>query len=368
MSFKFFFLILTMLGLAGSFLAWFMYRTGFSVLKPWWTLVPFLIMPLLFGAANVGLNVLPRGIVRNLAWAGGIWIGFVYYSFLLLAIYGVLWVLGRICHWPNLAPNAAISLFFVAVLSTGLGVYQCVHPNIRRYTLRTYKPIPQSYRIVFASDLHFGALFGKGYGRRFVERINQERPDMVILGGDLVDRSLDFAVREGSLETLRKIKAPVGVFAVMGNHDLANGTGEQEREYLEKMGIRFVVNETIPINSIMWLTGLDDYRFGKRDYAIPHMETAKLNLFVEHEPRHVLEAGQKGYDLYFAGHTHGGQMVPLNLITQQMYVQDHGTDPRGNMLSTVSTGYGLSFLPIRLGVPPEIVVVTVEPIKNKRGV
>lgn len=363
-SINMFFLIVTALGLVGSTFSWGMYRTGFSLLHSAWTLLPFLLMPLIFAIGNIFTESLPVTLIRYFSWSGGVWMGFIFYSVLLSIFYGVCWLLGRFSQSPNLAPNAAITIFFIAFLGTGLGVYQALHPHVRRITLRTYKPLTRSMRIVFASDLHFGTLWGRRYGQKLVSRINAEDPDLVIFGGDLVDRSLSFVMREGSMDALRSLRAPMGLYSVMGNHDLMAGTGEQERTYLERMGIRFIVNESIPVSSSVWITGLDDERFGKKGYEAPAAQGSDLHIFAEHEPYHVLEASQKEYDLYFAGHTHGGQFIPLNLITQRLFALDHGTQAFGNMLATVSTGHGLSVIPMRLGVPPEIVVVSVELIKK----
>lgn len=259
-----FFLIVTALGLVGSTFSWGMYRTGFSLLHSAWTLLPFLLMPLIFAIGNIFTESLPVTLIRYFSWSGGVWMGFIFYSVLLSIFYGVCWLLGRFSQSSNLAPNAAITIFFIAFLGTGLGVYQALHPHVRRITLRTYKPLTRSMRIVFASDLHFGTLWGRRYGQKLVSRINAEDPDLVIFGGDLVDRSLSFVMREGSMDALRSLRAPMGLYSVMGNHDLMAGTGEQERTYLERMGIRFIVNESIPVSSSVWITGLDDERFGKR--------------------------------------------------------------------------------------------------------
>lgn len=317
-----FFLIVTALGLVGSTFSWGMYRTGFSLLHSAWTLLPFLLMPLIFAIGNIFTESLPVTLIRYFSWSGGVWMGFIFYSVLLSIFYGVCWLLGRFSQSPNLAPNAAITIFFIAFLGTGLGVYQALHPHVRRITLRTYKPLTRSMRIVFASDLHFGTLWGRRYGQKLVSRINAEDPDLVIFGGDLVDRSLSFVMREGSMDALRSLRAPMGLYSVMGNHDLMAGTGEQERTYLERMGIRFIVNESIPVSSSVWITGLDDERFGKKGYEAPAAQGSDLHIFAEHEPYHVLEASQKEYDLYFAGHTHGGQFIPLNLITQRLFALD----------------------------------------------
>ena len=255
---------LTALGLVGSTFSWGMYRTGFSLLHSAWTLLPFLLMPLIFAIGNIFTESLPVTLIRYFSWSGGVWMGFIFYSVLLSIFYGVCWLLGRFSQSSNLAPNAAITIFFIAFLGTGLGVYQALHPHVRRITLRTYKPLTRSMRIVFASDLHFGTLWGRRYGQKLVSRINAEDPDLVIFGGDLVDRSLSFVMREGSMDALRSLRAPMGLYSVMGNHDLMAGTGEQERTYLERMGIRFIVNESIPVSSSVWITGLDDERFGKK--------------------------------------------------------------------------------------------------------
>lgn len=366
MSFRMFFLICTCIGMVGTALSWLMYRTGLAFLRPYWTLALCLAGPAIFGFSNIFLNLLPIRLTRILAWIGGVWMGFIFYSFLFLAVFAALYLLGRIAGWPALAPAASTVILGVVILVTGLGVWQVLHPNVRRYTLRTYKPISRPYRLVFVSDIHFGTLFGVSHGVRLASLVNREDPDLVIIGGDIVDRDLDFVLREGSLTTLRHMKAPMGIFSVIGNHDLANGTGGQERTYLEKLGIHFLINDSIPLNQDIWMTGLDDYRFGKRDYDFHVTEKDKLNLLVEHEPMHILEASQKGFDIYLAGHTHGGQTIPLNLVIRRMFLQEYGTRPWGNMLTTVTSGFGLSAMPLRLGVPPEIVSITVEPASQKK--
>lgn len=90
---------------------------------------------------------------------------------------------GSLAGFPSLRTLHPMrpSQFFHRFLGTGLGVYQALHPHVRRITLRTYKPLTRSMRIVFASDLHFGTLWGRRYGQKLVSRINAEDPDLVIL-------------------------------------------------------------------------------------------------------------------------------------------------------------------------------------------
>ncbi|WP_419001526.1 hypothetical protein [Acidaminococcus intestini] len=95
MSINMFFLIVTALGLVGSTFSWGMYRTGFSLLHSAWTLLPFLLMPLIFAIGNIFTESLPVTLIRYFSWSGGVWMGFIFYSVLLSIFYGVCWLLGR---------------------------------------------------------------------------------------------------------------------------------------------------------------------------------------------------------------------------------------------------------------------------------
>ena len=311
-----------------------MYRTGLSFLRPFWTLGVFLLMPLCFVLSNVYLHALPRPAIRFLAWTGGLWMGFLYYSVLGLCLFLPALLLGKLGRWPLLAPRV------VQVLSVGIvclilgGCWQALHPVVRNLEYVTDKPIPDPYRIVFVSDLHFGGLFGTSYGETFVQQ-------------------------EGSLAPLARLQSRDGVYAVYGNHDKRMGTEMVERVLLESEGIRFAVDENRAVNPWLSLTGMDDYLFGDRKAAF-QPEKGKFNVFMEHEPRRIQDAADQGYDLYFAGHTHAGQMAPNRLITRKMYFLDYGSEMVGRMLATVSSGYGLWGVPIRIGPKPEIVVVDIK--------
>lgn len=348
-----------LVGLGGSSAIWAMYRTGLSFLRSWWTLGLFLGMPLCFVFSNVFLNAVPRNLLRFLAWAGGLWMGFLYYSVLGALVFLAALLVGKLGHWPLLVPRAARLLFAGTVLLVAAGCWQALHPVVRKMEYVTDKPVPGPYRIVFVSDLHFGGLFGTSYGENLVRRINGLQPDLVLLGGDMVDGDLPFVLQEGSLETLRNLRSQDGVYAVFGNHDKRLGSGVVERSFLEQDGIRFAVDENKSVNGWLSLTGMDDYLFGNRraEYS---PEPGKFNIFLEHEPRRIPEAASRGYDLYFAGHTHAGQMAPNRLITRKMYFLDYGSEKVKNMLATVSSGYGLWGVPVRIGPKPEIVVVDIK--------
>ena len=354
---------LLLVGLGGSAAMWALYRTGLSFLRPWWTLGLFLFLPLCFTVSNVYLHAFPRPVTRLLAWVGGLWMGLLYYAVLgaVLVLPGLL--IGWLGHAPAFSLRVTRIVAGVVLLLAAGGYWWSTHPVVRQVTYTTDKPVPGPYKVVFASDLHFGGLFGTEYGKELAARINGQQPDLILLGGDIVDGDLPFVQQEGSLDTLKELRARDGIYAVYGNHDKRMDTATIERSLLEKEGIRFLVDETKPVNAWLSLTGLDDYLFGDRRARF-QPETGKCNILMEHEPRRLEKAAEEGYDLYFAGHTHAGQLLPNRLITRKMYPLDYGSRWFGTMLATTSSGYGLWGVPIRSGPRPEIVVVTIIPKKD----
>ena len=358
-----FFMTLLLVGLGGSAAMWALYRTGLSFLRPWWTLGLFLFLPLCFTVSNVYLHAFPRPVTRLLAWVGGLWMGLLYYAVLgaVLVLPGLL--IGWLGHAPAFSLRVTRIVAGVVLLLAAGGCWWATHPVVRQVTYTTDKPVPGPYKVVFASGLHFGGLFGTEYGKELAARINGQQPDLILLGGDIVDGDLPFVQQEGSLDTLKALRARDGIYAVYGNHDKRMDTATIERSLLEKEGIRFLVDETKPVNAWLSLTGLDDYLFGDRRARF-QPETGKCNILMEHEPRRLEKAAEEGYDLYFAGHTHAGQLLPNRLITRKMYPLDYGSRWFGTMLATTSSGYGLWGVPIRSGPRPEIVVVTIIPKKD----
>ena len=354
---------LLLVGLGGSAAMWALYRTGLSFLRPWWTLGLFLFLPLCFTVSNVYLHAFPRPVTRLLAWVGGLWMGLLYYAVLgaVLVLPGLL--IGWLGHAPAFSLRVTRIVAGVVLLLAAGGCWWATHPVVRQVTYTTDKPIPGPYKVVFVSDLHFGGLFGTEYGKELAARINGQQPDLILLGGDIVDGDLPFVQQEGSLDTLKELRARDGVYAVYGNHDKRMDTATIERSLLEKESIRFLVDETKLVNAWLSLTGLDDYLFGDRRARF-QPETGKCNILMEHEPRRLEKAAEEGYDLYFAGHTHAGQLLPNRLITRKMYPLDYGSRWFGTMLATTSSGYGLWGVPIRSGPRPEIVVVTIIPKKD----
>jgi predicted MPP superfamily phosphohydrolase len=232
-------------------------------------------------------------------------------------------------------------------------------------------PYPRPLRVALVSDLHVGAPY---HGIRrlpsTVDRINATNPDLICIAGDLVTLGVlggHFTSPEAIARELKRLRAPAGVFAVLGNHDrLFNAP--RVRAALEAAGIR-VLEDTASLVSTpsgpVWIAGLTDYWTGPHDVGrtlAAVSDSVTPVLLLTHNPD-IFPRIPSRVMLTLAGHTHGGQVrLPLigSPIVPSAYGQRYvrGLVVEGDRRLFVSTGIGTSDLPVRFGVPPTIFVLT----------
>ena len=187
-----------------------------------------------------------------------------------------------------------------------------------------------------------------------VRRIQSLSAEAIIFGGDLIDAHLDFARRDGSYTYINGLRAPLGVYAVYGNHDYFDSDVSELARLLP--AIHFLADEQCPIGRNIVLTGMRDY-IHYPNHAMPAADATAFNIAVDHEPLRMVPAARQGYDLYLAGHTHGGQFFPENVVTRRMYTLCYGVRRFGRLLAVVTSGYGFWGTPFRTGPRPEIVIL-----------
>ena len=214
-----------------------------------------------------------------------------------------------------------------------------------------------SLSIVAASDVHLGDLIRKGRLVKYVELINNQKPDIILLVGDLFDRNLH-SVEEQHMDTvLQKLKAKYGVYAVVGNHEYF-GNITRAVNYMIKSGIKVLRDDAITIDNKFIIIGRDDFTNKHRKplkSIISDSDKSLPMILLDHQPLHLAEAVENNMDVQISGHTHNGQIYPISLIVAKMYQLAYGYLKIGNTHFYVSSGLGLWGAPIRLGTQSEIV-------------
>jgi hypothetical protein len=226
--------------------------------------------------------------------------------------------------------------------------------------LKSEKPLPQAYRIVMASDLHLGYHNGRRELARWVDMMNRERPDLILIAGDLIDISIRPLLEEDMAAELRRLEAPV--YACLGNHEYY-ASEPRAQQFYEDAGIRLLRDETVVVDSALVVIGRDDRTNPKRrglQSLMKEVDRTKYTILLDHQPHILAEAERAGIDLQLSGHTHRGQVWPISWITDRMYECSWGLHRRGKTNYYVSSGLGIWGGRFRIGTQSEYLVVSIK--------
>ncbi len=304
---------------------------------------------------------------------GSFWLAAMLFFFLLVVIFDLGRMINYFVQFLPAKGTAAYgqlkiwtlgSSLFVVVALILAGHINALHPKVRTVEITIDKPAAGMQRLeaVVMSDIHLGTIIDREHLDRIVEKVNNLKPDIILLPGDILDEDLEPVIRQNSGETLRQLSAPLGVYAVMGNHEYIGG-GARAYEYLTNHGIKVLRDTSIYIKDHFILVGREDRNKGgftgngrkTLDELFQEVDFSYPVILMDHQPYYLEEAAEQGVDLQLSGHTHHGQIWPLNLITQSVYTISHGYGKVGNMQAYISNGVGTWGPPVRIGNRPEIV-------------
>ncbi len=227
--------------------------------------------------------------------------------------------------------------------------------------LTSSKPLPKPLKIVMLSDLHLGYHNERSEFARWVDIINGENPDLVMIGGDIVDFDVVPLLEQNVAEEFHRIKAPI--YACLGNHEFIGGK-DKALSFYKSAAINLLVDDYADLPEYgLRIIGRDDFSNRKRK-SIPEIigtqpTDSLYTILLNHQPFHLEDSEASGVDFQFSGHTHMGQMFPINLIIKGMYECGYGEWQRGNTRYYVSSGMGIWGGKYRNFSQSEYVVVTV---------
>ena len=279
--------------------------------------------------------------------------------------------LGRLVH---LVPKSfmyhngytALGIF---VLLLGIFIYGNLHYNNKvrvPLEMKSQKPLPREYKIVMASDLHIGYHNPRKELARWVDMINAENPDFILIAGDIIDGSMRPVLEERMAEEFHRLKAPV--YACLGNHEFYSGV-PGAKQFYKDAGIHLLIDEAAVIDSSIVIIGRDD-RTNMRRKPIKELVTTTTHhlppttqhysIVLDHQSYNLDRAEAAGVDFQLSGHTHRGQVWPISWITDRVYECSWGSHQRGNTQFYVSSGIGIWGGKFRIGTQSEYVVATLK--------
>jgi predicted MPP superfamily phosphohydrolase len=330
-------------------------------------------------------RALPREIAQLTLKPSYIWIGVMW--LLLVSVFSLdvvkLLVLGveRLIGMPHDAERrqtlARLFGFAAAALGGGTALFALVEGyrfHVKRVEVELER-LPAELdgtTIVQLTDVHVGPSIGRRFIESIVKTVNDLKPDVVAITGDLVDGSVE---RLGqAVQPLENLNARFGSYFVTGNHEYYSGA-TQWCEHLPTLGLRVLRNERVSIGegaATFDLAGIDDLqggRFGNGhgpdlERALDGRNPERALVLLAHQPRAVHQANAQGVDLQLSGHTHGGQLWPFNWLVKLQQPVVSGLERVGATLLYVSNGTGYWGPPMRLAAPAEVTQIVLRSKKS----
>ena len=235
------------------------------------------------------------------------------------------------------------------------------NPVVTKYELFTEKPLPKGgMRIVLASDIHLSSYINSNDLKRYVDLINSQNGDVVMLAGDIADRDVRPLIEHKVDKELARIKAEYGVYAITGNHEFYGGHRDEIYGLIRASGINLLLDSAHVSPYGFVVVGRDDRTNHKRN----SLETIMTNInkelpviLMDHQPAQLEDAVNNKIDIQLSGHTHNGQFWPGNLIVSAMFELAYGHMKKGDTDIIVTSGLGLWGPKYRIGTKSEIVVI-----------
>lgn len=330
----------------------------------------YLFVALFFPLVNLLPHHEPGFFYGLLERVSGYLLPFYLYLFLFLLLFDLLLLVSRFAGLSSVETRRSIrfrTAAFSLILTGSLVVViaGAIHFNTIRTTEYEIEIPRQQSRldrltVVFVSDFHLKEDTDFGFVERYVKNVRDIGPDLVLYGGDIVEGNRRNGQMDRYALKLNEITAPYGVFAVLGNHEYYSG--HDDGNFFSRAGMTLLCDSVVVMDQLFNLAGRYDSHFGRRLSVGELMKSANDSLpvlLLDHRPTELQQAVGANVDVQFSGHTHDGQMFPINLILRRMYQLVWGYEKIGPTHFIVSSGIRMWGPPVRTVGKSEIVVVRI---------
>lgn len=321
----------------------------------------------------VYIDELPLNALYYIMTLGTSWMVFILYMTGMLAGYDILRISGR---WIKTIPRKLkpkslkrrriyyfSSVIIVCVFMLH-GSYCFWHPSITEVNIETNKTTQQkNLKIVMVSDIHAGYIINKDVLKMYVDLIMEQKPDLILLAGDIIDYNMNPVEEEHMEDEFKRLKAPLGTYAITGNHEYRLNAEEKIEWLRDKAELTVLRDSVVLMNDDFYVVGRDDKKNRKRkplNQIIQDINKERPIIVMNHQPYDLSEESNENVDLAVYGHTHNGQLFPYNILIKLVYEVSYGYKKKDNTHIYVSSGLGLSGPQYRIGTKSEIVVINLK--------
>lgn len=291
------------------------------------------------------------------------WLVFTLYMVLILLCFDLLRFFNISVHYN----------FFISLVLTigilGYGYYRYQHPDTQVINIDINKSLANgasSLKVVAVSDVHLGMGTTKKQLRKYVQMINAQEPDLIFISGDLIDNSITPVRNQNMEEELSALKAPLGIYMVPGNHEYISRIDDCVEFITTQTPIHFLRDSVVTLPNGIQVIGRDDHSNQNRKKTSELLKQTNPDhpiILLDHQPYELSSSVDGEVDLLFYGHTHDGQVWPMNYLTEALFDVSYGYVKRNHTNIYVSSGLSLWGPPFRIGTSSEMVVFNIS-LKN----
>ena len=349
----------------------------FPFLKPFFIII-FLLLSFSYIFVKILAEKLPSFIHDPLLWVGSFWFALLLYFVLFLFLIDLIRLLDHFISflpvWLS-APTDLVKYYIgmgvtiLVLLIAAAGFINRTNFKVKTLELTFMKKNSAltELNIVMFSDLHLSPVNNESFLHKIVKKVNALNPDIILLPGDIVDDKAEILSRNCIGVGLKNLKSKYGVFSSTGNHEFINGV-ERSVNFAKEFGITVLRDEYVKIDNSFYVVGREDVskssftkeRRKKLNDIISQMHDNLPVILLDHTPVKLNEAVENKIDLQLSGHTHNGQMFPLNFITKLIYEVSWGYLKKEDTHFYVSSGVGSWGPPVKLASDAEIVNIKIK--------
>ncbi len=323
-------------------------------------------------------SILPTSIRCVFTIAGSYWMALFYYLILLLpftALIRFLLLKAKIKKFKyysfisRIYGKGALVFIFVILLMV-YGSYHAKEIKIREDNITISKSSElDNLKVAFVSDIHLGVTYNIDSLNKAVDKINKQNPDVIILGGDIVDENTPFEYFDNMSRSLKRLKSKYGTYAILGNHERGSISVKKLNKYYEEANCKLLIDSYVKLDDII-LVGINDpgnnrssdIKVKSFNEILPsscYNEKTPI-LVMKHQPTETDVFSKNGVDLEMSGHTHAGQFFPNIYLTHLEYKYNYGLYKKNKMHIIVSSGLGTWGPPTRIGTDSEIEIMNIK--------
>ena len=285
--------------------------------------------------------------------------------------------IGRWVSKKRLKPQLTTKVVYILGICSLFyyGHEMAMEPSVVNYQVKIDKRAKvNKLRIVQLSDIHINDMTSSDRIQHMVDKVNQLNADFIVITGDTLDRRLEPFTEKGFNKQFQQFKSKYGTYIIFGNHEYLNIKEENNHEQdiinaFKHANMKVLKDDVVHLDNVgITFIGRDDFSSSRYDIkraSLPDLmvfsNTNKPIILLDHQPHDLDEPANLGVDLMISGHTHAGQVFPINLIEKLIYKNNYGIykNTKQHFTSIVSSGFGFWGPPIRLMTRSEIVVIDV---------